>query len=283
MKGTPSEPAGSTASSQDAVAEFITAQSQSFYALYAPIAEEMSNRLYNTMMVTTMKTDPAGAKETMKAAIAAISAEADTAFQVQSQSTLQHWVSYVAQASLGSDTADDGSSVVDMTLANRTANEHPANVGSDNQPVLEKFDGLVDIAFVVNAARPEDPARLVSAKINGVRQAVADSLVANGRLKPGVAIRAYGTAGGGSAVTPLTIVRDESGAITFTDHMGLQWEEQSWLSKKAGHRHTTPEAQEEGARLLLGELLLQQLPTVECGASKGSPYQAHSLQTDSRD
>lgn len=282
-KGMSSVPKGSTASSQDAVAEFITAQSKMFYAEFAPVAEDMMNRLYNTLMVTTMRTDPAAAMETFRRATAAISTEAATAQQVQTESTLQHWVNYVAQASLGSDTADDGSSVIDMAPANHTAGEHSANVGSDNQPSLQKFDGLVDLAFVVNAARPEEPARLVSAKINGVRQVVADSLVANGRLKPGVAVRAYGTAGGGSAVTPLTVVRDESGAITFTDRMGLQWDEASWLSKKAGYRRATPEAQDEGARLLLGELLSQQLPSVERGASTGKTYQVHSLQTDSKD
>ncbi len=283
MKGTSKEPANSTANDRNAVSEFITAQSKMFYGDYAPIATKMKKDLYNLLMVTTFKTDPARALSAMEAAAAAISAEADSVSELQTQSTLQHWVNYLAQVSMGSSTADDGSSVIDMVPANHTAGEHPANVGYDNQPSLQKFDGLVDLAFVVNVARPEEPARLVSAKINGVNNAVADSLIVNGRLRPGVAVRAYGTSGGGNAVTPLTVVRDESGAITFTDHMGLEWDEASWLSKKAGQRRSTPEAQQEGARILLDELLSQQMPPVGRTASNGNANELHSLKTDSKD
>jgi hypothetical protein len=275
--GTKDTKGHSAADDQDAAAMFISAQTKAFLGDFNHQAEQSSKELFNALMVTTMKTDPNAAIRVMEAATRAVKAEAMRATGMQLQATFQHWASYVAQSSLGSVERPGLAPVIDMTDANVTAGEHAANRPAGEDRAFPNFDGIVDIAFeVANPARPQDPVRFISAKIRGVRNAVADTLVSNGRLKPGVAMRAY------AAGAPLTIVRDEAGQISFTDHMGLTGERDSWLSRKAGHVRPSVEAQRKGARMLLDELHSSELPEVTRTPEKGSPYTIRGLQTDSK-
>ena len=258
------------ASSVDAapsVVAFLNAQSDAFVGNFHSFAANQANRLEDVLLSTVAKANPQRAVEVMQAAADAVAAEAATVREAQLQVTLEHWVKYVAQAAMGSVTTQDGSLVIDASRANHTAGEHLVN----GESTLPRFDGLVDIGFHV--IRPEDPVRLMSAEIRGINNNVADQLVLNGRLRPGIAVRAFGTGGPSSVVTPLTIVRDEAGRITYTDHMGIAGETPSWLSRRAG-RKPSHEAELEGATLLLEEILSMDLPIAR-GETRG-------LKTDSK-
>jgi hypothetical protein len=262
----------SVADDQDAAAMFISTQTKAVLGDFHREAGDASRDLFNALMVTTMKTDPNAAIRVMKAATDGVQKEKLSVQEMQLQATFQHWASYVAQSALGSVERPGAAPVIDMTAANVTAGEHAANRPAGEDHALATFDGLVDLAFEI-ATRPQEPVRLISAKISGVRNAVADALVLNGKLRPGVAVRAY------AAGAPITIVRDEAGQITFTDHMGLAGERESWLSRKAGHIRPSVEAQRKGARMLLDELLASELPEITRAPDKGK---VRVLQTDSK-
>ncbi len=265
--GAASKESDGEVNSAPSVVAFLNAQEDAFVGDFKGLATSAANRLQEALLATTAKTDPDLAVRALHAAADATHAEGQRAREAQQQATLEHWIRYVAQVSLGSTKGADGSPVVDASHANHTAGEHLANGDAH----LQRFDGLVDIGFHV--IRPEDPVQLISAEIRGVNNNLANAIVADGRLRPGIAVRAYGVGGPSSAVTPLTVVRDESGTITYTDHMGLEWQTPNWFSRRAGRR-ASEEAQREGARLLLEEILAMQLPIVR-GEARG-------LKTDSK-
>ena len=248
--------AGST--SIDAKASFITAQADAFVGNAHAMAQTSSTFLYNSLLAT-LEVDPDAAVAAMEHANGGLVEAQKDAIKIQRDATKLCWIRYVAQSSLGTTAPPtarargltpnaDGSDLTSMAPANHAPDEH--------RP-MRTFDGLVDLEFTVDEIDHHEPARLVRATVRGVRRTVAEMLQQHPLLALNLPVRAAATPmKNRSAVTPITIVRDEAGNISHTDHMKLPWEQPSWLSRKAGAARGSATAQREGARKLIEDELM---------------------------
>ncbi|HEX4450513.1 MAG TPA: hypothetical protein VH143_06555, partial [Kofleriaceae bacterium] len=186
------------------------------------------------------------------------------AMKEQAQASALHWIQYVAQASIGSVSADavradHGRTAGQETLTNvARANAAPTTHGDP-----AKLAGLVDLEFVASSARPQEPAMLRRVFVQGVSNAIAQRL-ANGPslLATGLAVRAHGVSREGDAVLPVTVVRDEGGNLRYTDDSGAAgMPGPRWLARKAGATRDSIDDEMRGARILMeDELMANRVP-----------------------
>ncbi len=246
---TPADPHTQSGLGSLASGMFCALQQESFVQDRHTVAE-MHARFVADSLLPSLDQDPKGAMAVMDATIHGYLEASQKAKDMQSEATQLSWVRYVAQASMGAERGPDGATTSDMTTANQ--------VPGTQRPV-DTFDGLVDLRFGINFAKPQAQATLLSARIRGVSSSVA-RLIALTPLRQSVvpiAVRAVAIPSNGNmAVVPLTIMRDEAGKIAFTDDLHGVGGPASWLSRKAGVMRPNAESQHEGARILIEDELM---------------------------
>jgi hypothetical protein len=251
----------SGAHSLDVKAAFIREQTQAFWENAHSNAFDTALNVYNSLLVSVLDANPKAAFAAMDLAIRTVEEASVSAVQQQRDETIRHWVRYLAQTSLGSVPSErgldhDSQTEPDLSLTDM----RPATQAPDLRQPLRTFDGLVDVQFSVNVSDPTEPARPQLLRLHGVRRKVAEVLASQPLLDAKVAVRASAVPSESlprSANVPLTVTRDESGGIAHVDNLRLEWEEPSWLSRKAGSLRGSPSAQQAGARKLIEDELMR--------------------------
>jgi hypothetical protein len=188
------------------------------------------------------------AQTSMLAMADALVAESEPAAESQRTQSELGWIDYLAQASLG--TRHDNDRLADVSQANQSP--------SDEGP-RSHFDGLVDLQFAASLSHPEQAVRLTSARVQGLRRAVAQEVASVPLSSLPIPIRATGSPTQENATTPLTVVRDETGHVQFTDDARAEWQNGTWFARHVGGPDRGTEAELRGAETVMTELTTRSL------------------------
>jgi hypothetical protein len=153
-------------------------------------------------LLPLLRTAPDAAIETLEALRDSLKTEDETIANTQTTHSVAEWVRYVFETS---STPSD---------VNRSfTSEYP----------LTKIDGLVDVKFRADQ-RGETPVVPYAVRVSGVRKAVVHRIGAKKLSELGLTVRASSDLR--SPSTSVTLVRHDSGSITFTDPS-------NWLERRA--------------------------------------------------
>lgn len=189
----------------------------------------------------------------------------EIAANTQAQASATHWIRYIAQASLGTVSADNA----------RRDHKHPAadgspttNVSSANTAPPERGeplarDGLIDIRFSADRTRPWEPVTVTSARVHGIGKAMATRYKREPLRDAHVPVRAYADPKGSDPVTGIEVIRDEAGNIEYTDETGGPGAPGNWFASKVGEPRGGRDAEGRGARKLIEEEIVNKQLTVE--------------------
>lgn len=203
-----------------------------------------------------LRSAPEEATAAMRAIREELELAASRAKEGQATESRVAWMRFLSQSALGSldpDEAQDlglrpgrhGESITDTRGATAPPREHEK---------MQDFDGVLTIEFRADYNHPEEAVTVQSARMTGVHHDMLDKLMTKSPRELGVVVRAHGKADG-LAVLPITVIRDEAGNVRFTDDTGAPGQAASWLSRKGGSLHTSPERQRLGAIKLMDELM----------------------------
>ena len=157
-------------------------------------------------MFPLLLNDPIAAAKMVSTLAQKVSGIAAIASKAQHLASSQHWVEYVARASLGTSQTDPD--VADLTRANR--------VPGTNGPKAH-FDGLVDVTFKPSVQRDSLDVELISATLTGVKEETIRKIAETSLLDQPIPIRATAAPTAVSAVTTLTVVRDDKGKVAYSE------------------------------------------------------------------
>ncbi|CAN5732979.1 hypothetical protein BH11MYX3_BH11MYX3_19060 [soil metagenome] len=241
--------------SLDAKSDFLETHRAALRNDTAERAAEVTIRTHDALL-PTLQTDHEKAIAAMNEVAVQLGAEAQAASGIQKHQSHLQWIRLVAQTSLGSTDASTATargmatrgdaSLTDMARANQTRDE--------NTP-MKRHDGLIDITFTGSEAHPEQKVKVTGIKLTGVRSVVAKEVTQVRMLDLGLPVRASGFLGGPSA--SVTVVRDEAGNLTFSDHTTVPWQQATWLARKAGVVTGGGDADERrGARQLIEDEIM---------------------------
>lgn len=214
-----------------------------------------------------LRSAPDQATAALRAIREELDAAASAAKDEQAIGSRVAWMRFLSQNALGSldpkeamglglRPGGDGASITDTRGAIAPPREGEA---------MRDFDGVLTIKFMADYGHPEEPVTVQRARMTGVHQQMLKKLKDKSPRDLHIVVRAYGAAPG-FAVLPITVVRDEAGNVRFTDDTGTPGQASSWLSRKGGSLHTSPERQRLGAIKLMDELIdrpLAELGTLE--------------------
>ena len=203
-----------------------------------------------------LRSAPDQAVAAMRAIQEELLAVASESRETQALQSRVAWMRFLSQGALGSLDADDarvlglrpgadGATLTDTRRAVVVPGEHEA---------MQDLPGVLDIEFAADYNRPEEPVFPTRARLPGIHEKMLRRLKSKTPRELGIVVRAHGTAPG-MAVLPITVVRDEAGNVRFTDDTGAAGQESTWLSRKGGSRHASPERQRLGAMKLMDELI----------------------------
>lgn len=236
--------------SVDAREDFLLAHKELMVTDTMKQAGEVAIRCHDALL-PTLKHAPDAAVAAMAAIKTGLEVQQESAKTDQTHQTLVQWVRYVAQNSLGSVQSLNNKTKKPESL---TAIERANEKREDNKP-LKRQDGLVDVSFTADFHHPEQPVKFKGARLTGVRRGVAEHLLGKPLNTFDLAVRASGSLGGPSV--SVTVVRDERGNVTYTDNTTVEWEQATWLARKAGVvTHGRPSDEQRGARKLIEEEIM---------------------------
>lgn len=248
----------------DAVSLFFMQQDKVNWADAAVPAAQFSIDVRNSV-VHMLPASRARAVGLMKSATAAFKSASGTANDAQRDASLENWMSYLAQSSMGSVSANEVKQQGGRVLPGgvTTTNMSAANQAPDAHHGVQTFDGLVDLRFEIEQGNPQLKAKPTSLTVRGVNQVAANMLAIKPLRSWNLPVRAVAEPTHDAAVAiPLTVLRDEAGNLSHTDNMHGPADAPSWLSRKAGAVRGSAEKQREGARILMeNELMAETVDT----------------------
>ncbi len=222
----------------------------------AGLARELALIETHTHLLPTLRSAPDVAVATMEAMHAALLEAKAKAKPLQTGEARLAWMRFLSQHALGSLDPkqaaglglEPGAGATPITDVRGAA--APPREGE----AMDRLDGVLDLEFEADYVAPEGPVTIKRARMTGIHPKMVETLQGCTLRELGVVIRAHGTAPG-AAVLPVTVVRDEAGNVRFTDETGAAGQPSTWLSRKGGSVHASPERQRLGAVKLMDELL----------------------------
>jgi hypothetical protein len=209
-------------------------------------ANQVSNRVAQRAadaLIPTLRTRPERALALMDNAAKAVAKNVDAAKSGQLTSTRSHWLQYLAHTNAGTVEGDSGERVTNTEQLLAPATKR------------DGIDGVIDVKFRANLARAEEPVEVVGVRLNGVAKGFAEGVFDKHLdVQMPMPLRAIGEASSTNAKLPITVVRDEAGAIRFDDDTAPAGQTSDWLARHAGELHATPGGQLRGARRLVDEI-----------------------------
>jgi len=244
------EEQGKPALSVDAREDFLLAHQEALVTDTMQQASDVTIRAHDALL-PMLEREPDKAVDVMNRIAKELADEQPHAAAEQKQQTVVQWVRYVAQSSLGTVASrNKKTGETESLTAIRGANEK-----LEGNKALHRHDGLIDVSFTADFHHPEQPVKLIRARVHGVRDEVARLLAGQPMNTLGLPVRASGLLGGPSV--SVTVVRDEAGTIAFTDNTTVEWQQATWLARKAGVATNGGSSDEQrGAKKLIEEEIM---------------------------
>lgn len=184
-------------------------------------------------------------------------ASSNTAMNLQRQQSALHWIEYVAQASLGSVSAESSRAAGQRTAADGgpTADIQSANAAPTARGAPQAQNGLVDVGFTADLADPGRPVVVKTVRVTGVSNAIARELAGKALRDANLAVRAYGLPTNNDAIAGIEVIRDEAGNTQVSDQTGA-FGPGNWFARRIGEPDGGPDAEIRGARTMMEEEIL---------------------------
>ncbi len=239
---------------------------------HAGLDRELALIAAHAHLLPTLRAAPDVAVATMEAMHEELLLTIGVAKETQKDEARLAWMRFLSQHALGSLDARQATALglVPGAGAAPITDVRGAEAPPREGEPMARLDGVLDLEFEADYVAPEGPVTVKKARMTGVHARMVETLLRRPLRELGLVIRAHGTAPG-AAVLPVTVVRDEAGNIRFTDETGAAGQPSTWLSRKGGSVHASPERQRLGAVKLMDELLDQRV---------GELVESHKVDTD---
>lgn len=237
-----------------------------------------------TRLRPLLRSDAAQARAAMAAIADGLEEAAGMARDEQQNESSFAWMRFLSQSSLG---ALDPGEAAKQGLAPGKDGEPITDtrdlaVAPGQDEAMPRVDGVLDLEFIADLHHPTAPVKVIGAAMTGVTTKMAERLRGQAPAELGVVIRAHGRVRG-LANLPIVVIRDEAGNLRFDDDTGSDGVLASWLAKKGGGVHDSPERRRLGAQQLMDEVASLPLAEVKVDNKKKSTKGIDVVTDDQRD